>query len=135
MVRFSVKCLDIIIEKNLREKSWGIFEGKERKKFLDHPFFMIHSDIDRRYKNRPPKGESHHDLELRVRPIIKKILESKNENILIVSHSGTIRTILRYLLKLNNEQLFNLEIKNSSLTILEIRNKKIIPILMTSVDY
>jgi len=60
----------------------------------------------------PPGGESIKQVEKRVKPFIKDVLEKakkKKVNILVVSHSNTIRPIRKYFEKLSNKEMMKLE--------------------------
>lgn len=91
------KTCKVIIKNNLKERSFGIFEGlswenveklypQTAKDFLNDPFFY-----------RVQNGESFFDVKNRVIPEINEILKI-GENTLIVAHGGINRVIISYLL-------------------------------------
>ncbi len=101
-------------------RSWDIKPDPLDKKSPFHP-----SNIDT-YKNVPneniPDSESLKDTFVRVtdyyRSEIAKYL--KNENILISAHGNSLRALLKYLLKLDEIQISNLEIPTGNPLLIEI---------------
>ncbi len=101
-------------------RSWDIKPDPLDKKSPFHP-----SNIDT-YKNVPneniPDSESLKDTFIRVtdyyRSEIAKYL--KNENILISAHGNSLRALLKYLLKLDEIQISNLEIPTGNPLLIEI---------------
>ena len=80
---------DIILDKRLREVSYGDFEGVDTKVFTD--------DMWEVFKRTPEKakGESRINVYNRIKEFLEEI-ENKDENILIVTHGGIIRMMLYY---------------------------------------
>ena len=114
----------IIIDKNLIEKSEGIWEGKSfwdvRKKDLKHYLKWIKDP----FNNKPPKGESVKDLNKRVKSFHKTILQKHlGENIIVVSHSGPIRLFILNLLGVNIEKFWYLKTECGSVIELSVSKK------------
>lgn len=118
-----IKKLEIIEKENLKEISFGDFEGitfEEIKKSYPDEFQNM---ISKGYEYKYPNGESLIDSYNRVVDEVKNILfENKNKVVLICSHGGTIRNIITYLISNSYEYHWNFKIDNASVTILEIDN-------------
>lgn len=101
------KTCRVIIKNNLKERSFGIFEGlswenveklhpKKAKDFLNDPFFY-----------RVQNGESFFNVKNRVIPEINEILKA-GENTLIVAHGGINRVIISHLLDMKDESVLKI---------------------------
>ncbi len=116
VINEAVKC-NIIFEESLKERGYGIFEGMIRKEINDE---LINSDILNNYQiNKEYKEiETIQSLCNRVWKLLDKLKqEYKDNNILLVTHGGTIRAINGYFNGTNekgiidNPGLKNCEIK------------------------
>ncbi|HFC93295.1 MAG TPA: histidine phosphatase family protein [Leucothrix mucor] len=68
-------------------------------------------------KQAPPEGEDFHDFRARVLKTLKQITEEyKGKRILLVTHAGVIRVILMYILGMQEENLFRLNVDYASLS-------------------
>ncbi len=120
------KGLKIIKVKGISERCFGEIEGltvEERLKSIP--------DIEEQWKKegfdwKPPKGESINEFQGNVIKAFKKIIEKhKNENILIVTHGGVIRTILIYLKNVSIDCFFELRNpKNCEVIVIDWDGKK-----------
>lgn len=105
-----------ILTKNLREKSWGIHEGKS---------FQEIEESGIKYKNfeqwlNDLDGENSQEYINNTYKYFKdNIIDSQNKNILIVTHSGLIKSILSLLLKIPMEESFSKNLPYSSYIKLE----------------
>jgi len=105
-----VKTLDIILEdrNNIDRIYVKEFQEIDLGKWENKTFKYIKSHFPQEYEERgknidtfvPENGESFYQLQNRVMPIVNKILETKDNNILIVSHAGANRVIISNLLKI-----------------------------------
>lgn len=118
-----IKDIQIKEKENLKEISFGDFEGitfEDIKKSYPNEFQDM---IDKGYEYKYPNGESLIDSYNRVANEISNILsKEKNKTVLICSHGGTIRNIITYLISNSYEYHWNFKIDNASVTILEIDN-------------
>lgn len=101
----------------MQERNWGEFSGKswpEVAKVLDK------MTLEERYSYVPPSGESWESSFNRMKDAIDKvILENKGETIVVVTHGGTIRIIMPYLLNRPKEESFKHDPANASITVFE----------------
>lgn len=107
-------------------RSWDIKPDPLSK---NSPFHPINIETYKRLsKNVIPDTESLKDTYTRVieyyeREIQKKLL---NQNILISAHGNSIRALCKYLFKLDNDQISNLEIPTGNPLVIEFNEKSII---------
>lgn len=113
------KKIKLIIDKKLRERSHGELDGKPKDDFYTS------KDIHNIYV-KPPMGEDFLDIKIRVEEFLKEILESKYENVLIVSHGGTMKSILHILFDIDPEIAWSKQtpVANTSFFIIEIKDKE-----------
>jgi 2,3-bisphosphoglycerate-dependent phosphoglycerate mutase len=120
--------LPVIINKALDERDYGELQGlnKEQVK-LDYGEEQVRL-WRRSWKSAPPKGESLEDVYNRVIPFyennIKKDLEN-NKNVLVVASHNSLRALVKYLEKIDDEDIINLEIPTASLRVYEVNNTSI----------
>ena len=105
----------VVLSKNLREKSWGEDEGKSFKQLTQE---------GKEYKNfmqwiNSLDGESVEMFEKRViKYFFTTIAQTKGEKIAIVTHSGVIKILLKFIKNLNFEDAFSLTLAyNGTITI------------------
>ncbi|WP_022669567.1 histidine phosphatase family protein [Hippea alviniae] len=95
------------VDERLIERSFGIFESlnwqqieerypKEAEAFLKEPFHY-----------KPPKGESFYDVEKRIKGFVDELLKVEKD-VLVVSHGGVNRIIIKLLLGLAEESLLKI---------------------------
>lgn len=98
------------LERNLREMSVGIWEGKtweELKAQYPEEWEARLADI---VNYRVPQGENLIDVHLRVMPVIEGIVaRHRGEEVLVVAHGGTNRVILLNAIGAPLDFLFNIE--------------------------
>src|SRR3989338_7004687 len=86
--------------KELRERKFGIFEGKSKKYIIKHE-----KEIGTNWNEfKPKKGESPDDMQIRTEKFYKKIIskyKNTNKTILFVTHAGFITHLLLYILGLD----------------------------------
>ena len=106
-----------IKEPALREQNFGIWQGKQRDKLVDtcnnkrHKFWIAPAF------ERAPEGESFADVIARVAPAITNITTNYAGNdIICVSHGGTIRAAIAIALGLGPEKALSITAANCSLT-------------------
>ena len=114
----------IILDKDLMEKSEGLWEGKS--------YWEVRRDDPKGYKqwlkdtfrNKPPKGESVLDLDKRVKKFYKTVLKKYyGKKIIVVCHSGPIRLFILHLLNTNINKFWHLKVENGSITEIYLSKK------------
>lgn len=116
----------IISSSDLRERNYGILSGKKKEdleKMYDKE--LLHK-WKRSYWSRPPGGESLNDVKYRVGNFYDTDilpLINKNKNILLVSHSNTLRALFVHLKIKNEKDIENFEINNCIPIIINISDK------------
>jgi len=86
--------LKLVFAKELRERHFGIFEGKTQKAFSKFESKAEHID-----SLQPPQGESREQAAARMLRFIEKI-EKQHEHALIITHGGIKRIFLNKTFKL-----------------------------------
>lgn len=93
--------LNIIIERNLRERAFGIMEGLTREEIC-----IKHKDVYDAYMQRMvtfeiPEGESLAEFNTRILEAFQHIARThKNKSILMVAHGGVLDCVIRRIFKL-----------------------------------
>lgn len=112
---------DIIYTDALREKSWGEHEGKSFDEIgIEYENFTQYIDA--------LGGESVEDFVRRVKSFLysvpphKRWNKSSISNILIITHSGVIKTLLSFHENISLEDAFNKNIPYLSITRIKIEN-------------
>lgn len=113
------KDITCIKDKRLNEMNLGVFEGKSYEDIQrEYPLeFQKWSDDWKNYA--PPKGESYIEFYERVKEFFREILKLENENILLVTHGGVIRSILTYVMGENLDVFWKFGSKNGDLTLVK----------------
>jgi 2,3-bisphosphoglycerate-dependent phosphoglycerate mutase len=106
------ECKKTIIDKRLRERSYGKLQGMSHKSFIDKYGIEKFKIYHRSYDVSPPGGESVKMVEKRVYAFIKDMLEyvKKNKVDVAVSASGnSMRPFRRYFEKASVEKMMSWE--------------------------
>ncbi|MCA9912507.1 MAG: histidine phosphatase family protein [Anaerolineae bacterium] len=107
--------LSVLHEPGLREINVGVFQGLNRQEIDErYPYEMYRWNNDDHYV--PQGGESRFQLQERAFAAWNSIIQREHRNVLLVSHGGTIRLLLRRVLP--HMQIDGLRFANTSLTIL-----------------
>ena len=116
----------IVIENKLIEQNFGDWSGKKvsevwevlKKCKTKHNFSFISPEYS------PPNGESFKEQTKRVGVWLENLNLLEDKSIVIISHAGTIRSILSHALKIKHDYAIGIEILHQGLNILEMINKK-----------
>ncbi len=108
---------EIILDENLRERHLGVTQGMLRRDRDE-----MYGDTLYTYEGKPPGGESYKELEERVWESFKQHKKSHHhKNIVIVTHGGSIRMLLKKIKKLDFGQSRQQKgIENAQLTELAV---------------
>ena len=79
-----------------------------------HNFSFIYPELI------PPKGDSFLDQCKRIGSFMENLNLSKRKSIVIITHSGTIRAFLSYILHIDPNIALSIEISHLSITSLEV---------------
>ena len=115
--------LNVIPTKEFREIDFGIWEGMSNDKM--HIEYYNELCLWRKEPERlkVEGAESLRELQLRAMAAVNKIINNEvGDNILIVSHSATLKTIILGLLNMDLAYFKNLTLGNVSLSIVENRD-------------
>jgi 2,3-bisphosphoglycerate-dependent phosphoglycerate mutase len=126
--KLNKKDLPVIIDQALNERDYGELQGLNKAQVkIEHGEKQVRL-WRRSWKSAPPKGESLEDVYNRVIPFyennIKKDLED-NKNVLVVASHNSLRALVKYLEKITDEDIINLEIPTASLRLYEVNNASI----------
>lgn len=104
----------------LLEQNLGKWQGLPHEKMIDfrsqpaHPFWPLSAT------ECPPEGESMTDVYNRVGQFLDQMaLQHNGQDMIAITHGGTIRAAIAYALKINIQTALSFSIYNLSLTILE----------------
>jgi alpha-ribazole phosphatase len=108
------------VEPDLIEQSLGEWQGLPHAELPaklaapQHPFWPLAGD------EKPPGGESMVEVIVRAGAALERIAEThRGEDVVIISHGGTIRAAVAYALNVHPDNALHLSIHNLSLTGLE----------------
>ncbi len=129
----AVKSAEIIAElnklkpiqiKDLRERSFGIWEGMSFAEIKEKHPKKFSAWAKNPLKYSPVKGESTLEVERRVMRALKRILRNhKGEDIAVISHGGVNRIILCNILGIPLENIFRVEQDYGAVNIIEFWDK------------
>jgi broad specificity phosphatase PhoE len=112
--------MDLGIEPDLIEQSLGEWQGLPHEDLPaklaapQHPFWPLAGD------EKPPGGESMIEVIVRAGATLERLAKDHaGEDVVIVSHGGTIRAAVAYALDVHPDNALHLSIHNLSLTCLE----------------
>ena len=106
----------------LEERNWGDFSNKTWEEIKE---VLEPMSLEERYNYVPPKGESWREVEERIIKTIDRILkDNQGKVVTVVSHAGTIRILMPYLLKAPKEETFKHDPDNASITIFDYSKGK-----------
>ncbi|NLM20790.1 MAG: histidine phosphatase family protein [Peptococcaceae bacterium] len=112
------------IIKELREINLGRWEGLRRAEVKA----LYPGEFELRGLNlasyRPPEGESLADLQKRVVPVYREIVDNCDGDIVIVSHAGVNRVILCNLLGIPLDMLFTIKQEYACVNVINYLDKK-----------
>ena len=113
------------ILEGLQEMNLGLWEGNTWTE-VQEKYPQEHSRwiLNRRY-TRLQGGESYQDVLDRLLPVLKKIIEINNADVLIVTHSALIMSLLSYLRDTSfNQMVENYKVENTQMV--EIDSKELV---------
>jgi len=112
------KDLPVMIDKALDERNYGKLQGlnkdEVKKKYGDEKVHLWRRSWD----VAPPGGESLKDVYQRTVPFFKKYIEKdlkEGKNVLVVASHNSLRAIVKYVEKISDQDIINIEIPYAGL--------------------
>ncbi len=127
--------IPVFVTENLNERYYGKLQGENKVKMMKKYGKEKVQLWRRSYNIAPPGGESLAGVYKRVIPFYRKYVEkdlSQGENVLIVASHNSLRSIVKYLEKISNNNIVDLEIPYAGLieyefdNVLAMKTKKIL---------
>lgn len=122
----------LLIDENLKEIKYGIFEGFTKKELEQNK--KLKGMWNKRKRDvmnfKIPKGESFSDLLKRAKKVLNKILKYDNKTILVVCHGQTKRALIQLLTDMSDEEAQKQYFHPTSVSVIEIGKKEIKKILI-----
>lgn len=117
----SEEVAECLILENLREINFGDWEGKTADELFQQQPEHFNRFLRNPDNNPPPNGEALSNFHQR---IIKQwqniILQHYSKHILIISHGGTMRSIISQVLKIPSSHFMRLEVPHASMTRIKV---------------
>lgn len=112
--------LNVIVKDGLEEINLGKWEGYTWKQVRE----LFHEEYEDWHENRryqvPPGGESYQQLLERLIPVLHSIIKEEQEDVLVVTHSAVIMTLLSYIYEKPFEDMVkNFKTKNTEIVMIE----------------
>jgi len=114
------------VSENLNERYYGKIQGLNKedtiKKYGEEKVHLW----KRSYKEAPPGGESMEDVFRRAVPFFKKYVEGdlkNNKNVLVVASHNSLRAIVKYIEKISDKNIIDLELPFGSLATYDFGGK------------
>jgi len=113
--------IDLEISKAFQEIDFGLWEGLSPDEIMKEDAELLATWWKSPTKVSPPEGEDFHDFQARVLKAFKNIItENRGNKILLVTHSGVIRVILMYILSMQEEAFFRINVDYASFSRIHI---------------
>lgn len=121
--------LEVKVLDGMEERNWGDLSGKPWSEISP---ILNPMTLEERYNYIPPKGESWKVFEQRLITSVKNAIQANTSKVVgIVTHGGSIRALMPYLLNVSKEESFKYDPRNASISTFEFRDNNI---TMISVD-
>ncbi len=105
--------IPVYVTEKLNERYYGKLQGTNKEKLMEKYGEKQVRLWRRGWSQAPPGGESLKDVYKRVVPFFKKYIEAdlkRGENVLVVASHNSLRALVKYLEKISDEEIANLEI-------------------------
>lgn len=124
---------EVVFVDDLQERNWGELEGGNRDEIIQK---LDKLDEKSRLKFKPLGGESLEKFEKRIIKCVETIIEANpDKTVLLVTHAGVVKVLVPVIKKVPREELFDLKIKNTSLTIFKMDEDKVLEELINDVSH
>ncbi|MBW1716400.1 MAG: histidine phosphatase family protein [Deltaproteobacteria bacterium] len=121
---------------HLREMNFGVFEGLTYQDIMEKYPLVYRNWLENPLDTAIPQGESLHSLAARVGTGLREILsQNSNKAVAVFTHGGPIRVILTDILKVDLKEIWRIEPRIASLSILEFAKGKGRIYLLNDISY
>jgi len=126
--------IPVFVSEKLNERYYGKLQGLDKEEVIKKYGEKQVRLWRRSYNVAPPAGESLKDVFKRTTPFFKKYIEKdllSGKNVLVVASHNSLRAIVKYIEKISDEDIINLEIEPGRIIEYEMdksltpRNKKV----------
>ena len=103
----------VYVSEKLNERYYGKLQGLNKEKMMKKYGKKLVHLWRRSYDIAPPGGESLKDVVARTTPFYKKYIEKdlrKGKNVLVVASHNALRAIIKYIEKIPNKEIINVEV-------------------------
>lgn len=118
--------LPMVVDKALDERNYGALQGlnkdEVKKQYGEEKVRLWRRSWD----VAPPGGESLKDVYKRAVPFFKKYVEKdlvSGKNVLVVASHNSLRAVIKYLEKIADQDIINIEMAYGELRVYEFNNK------------
>jgi len=123
----------------LNEANFGIFRGLTLKEAEGKYPKIYQARLKDKWNYRIPQGESFKDVAGRLNSFLKDLkkiaIKAELKNVLIVTHATILKIFLTKYLKFSLKKSDLIHFENTSLSIFELKNKKIRPIIINDFSH
>jgi len=117
--------IKLLVDKSYQEIDFGLWEGLSPDKIMQDEADNLKAWWQSPTRVTPPNGEDFHDFQARILKSLKKLVsDNKGDRILLVTHAGVIRVILMFVLGMQEDNLFRLNVDNASFSRIHIYHDK-----------
>lgn len=118
----------------LNEANFGIFSGLTLKEAEERYPRIYKERLKNKWNYKIPKGESFKDVAERFKSFLKDLQKvakkERIENTLIMTHATVLKVFLIKYLKFSIEEADSIHFENASISVFDIKEKKIKPIVV-----
>lgn len=103
----------VYVTEALNERYYGKLQGLNKKEIMEKYGENLVQLWRRSYKKAPPGGESLADVVKRTTPFVKMYIEKdlvKRKNVLVVASHNSLRALIKYLEKVPDDDIINIEV-------------------------
>lgn len=98
----------VVVDERLRDRELGILDLLTRRGVARrHPEEALRRQHLGKFYHRPPGGESWADVSLRLRSVLREIVDGPGERALLVAHDAVVMLVLYVLLPLREDELLD----------------------------
>ncbi len=105
--------LPVYVTEALNERYYGELQGLNKTEIIDKYGPELVHQWRRSFKKAPPGGESLVDVVKRTAPFYKKYIEKDlmaSKNIMVVASHNSLRALIKYIEKISDKDIINLEV-------------------------